>query len=492
MKAYLDIVQNVLDYGKEKQPVRVENGQTKKVTPTIGLPNVVFSHDMNDGFPLLTTKKMAFRTLCVELEGFIKGVTDKRWYQERGCKIWNEWANPTIITQRVKDYTYHAEPSQDLIHQWQKEEVDLGPLGYSHGWRNFGGDRQPIPHAKLADNHEPISVLGIASLGDKKYNKTVPHWQKLRKSWQQMLRRCYATNDKDYPNYGGRCVYVHNDWLIFSNYLRDIQNLDNWDRKLQNWNEYSLDKDIKGGKCYSKETCVWASNKEQVQNSIQIDQFRAWNDNEEHWFNSIQKAVDAGYTHSSIIKCCNGTQMTHKNLYWERLRNRKNDYRKGYDQLAEIAHKLRTNPYDRRMVCSAWNPNDLYQVALPSCHFAWNVCVYGDELNLFWAQRSCDLMLGVPFNVASYGLLLLLLAKHANLRPGNLTGMLVDCHIYTNQIEAAREQLIREPRGLPRLIIEDTTTEDLGYRFNIFDWTYENVQLEHYNPYPKLSFPLTV
>ena len=96
MKAYLDILRNILENGKPKQPVRFDsNGTPIPVSNgTIGTFAEIFRHDMSEGFPLLTTKKMAFKTIRVELEGFIQGITKKQWYKDRGCNIWNEWANP--------------------------------------------------------------------------------------------------------------------------------------------------------------------------------------------------------------------------------------------------------------------------------------------------------------------------------------------------------------------------------------------------------------
>jgi thymidylate synthase len=122
-------------------------------------------------------------------------------------------------------------------------------------------------------------------------------------------------------------------------------------------------------------------------------------------------------------------------------------------------------------------------MALPPCHYAWNVTVIGNKLHLFWAQRSCDLMLGVPFNIASYALLLCLLAEVGGFERGNLSGMLVDCHIYENHIPAAREQIKREPRQMPELQVVYNEN-----KFDIFQWTHENVLLKGYNPHPKLDF----
>lgn len=291
MKEYLDIVQKVLDKGKWK-------GNRTGVR-TLVVPNVHFSHDMANGFPLLTTKKIAVKSMAVELEGFIGGVTDKGWYQERGCRIWDEWSRPKSV--------------------WGNEYPnDLGPI-YGFQWRHFNG-----------------MYIG-------KKNKT-----------------------RDYTNMppGGYCFPGHND------------------------------------------------------------------------------------------------------------------------QLGAIVQKLHNNPDDRRMVCSAWNPLQISEMALPPCHLMFVVTHLDGVLNLHWTQRSCDLMLGVPFNIASYALLLELLCKEANMTPGNLSGMLCDCHIYENHIDGAKEQLTREPKPLP-------TLELLNWQ-NIWRWTHKDMKIHNYNPAPKISMEVAV
>jgi thymidylate synthase len=320
MKQYLNIVRRVIHRGIHKHPVRVD--EAGKAVPvendTIGLPNVVFSHDMAKGFPLLTTKKVAWKAIRVELEGFIKGITSKKWYQDRGCKIWNEWANPKVVDNKIGEWVENEGDAdlykdRELYKETQKFTDDLGPI-YGYQWRRFN--------------------------------------------------QCYDEND-------------------------------------DGWADDSL--------------------------SGPADQFKS------------------------------------------------------------IVDKLHDNPMDRRMVCSAWNPLQISRMALPPCHLIWGVVVYGDTLNLWWTQRSCDLMLGVPFNIASYGLLLCLLAKEAGLKVGNLTGTLCDCHIYGNQIEAAKEQITREPKKLP--IIQFTNNSgNLDKKFDIFDWTWEDVNLIDYNPHDKIDF----
>lgn len=324
MKAYLDILKYVLENGKEKKPVR-KNQQTGKWEPvdggvsTLACPNVVFSHDMSEGFPLLTTKKMAWKTLRVELEGFIRGITDKQWYKDRECNIWNLWSNPEKVQERMDDLILGSNVDEwETRKKLQEIENDLGPV-YGYQWRYF-------------DEHY----------------------------------------DTDHSN------------------------------------SYDTYKEDPNG--------VW----------------------------------------------------------------------KGTDQLQNIVDALLNNPMDRRMVCSAWNPNQMHMMALLPCHWGWNVTVIDNQLSLCWIQRSCDLLLGVAYNIASYALLLELLAYTADLQPGNLTGVLVDCHLYENQLDAAKKQLDREPRDLPNIKFTNNSG-NLQKKFSIFDWTYEDVELINYNPHSKLE-----
>lgn len=159
---------------------------------------------------------------------------------------------------------------------------------------------------------------------------------------------------------------------------------------------------------------------------------------------------------------------------------------KGYDQLKELVKTLKTNPYDRRMILSAWNPPFLDQMALPPCHYAFQLVVIDGALNLLWNQRSVDVMLGLPFNIASYALLLHLLAQESGLKEGKLIGFLADVHIYVNHIEGAHEQLSRNPNeyALPSVITEPFTS--------IFEWTAHSTQLLNYVSYPTIKFQIAV
>jgi thymidylate synthase len=156
----------------------------------------------------------------------------------------------------------------------------------------------------------------------------------------------------------------------------------------------------------------------------------------------------------------------------------------GRDQLRGLVETLKKDPGSRRMIVSAWNPSDLPRMALPPCHYSFQVTVIDGRVNLLWNQRSVDTALGLPFNIASYGTLLHLLAKEAGLKEGKLIGFLGDTHIYVNHIDGIKKQLEREPRPLPRIKTEPFTA--------VFDWKYTDSSIEGYDPHPALKFDIAV
>ena len=290
MRAYLDIVKKILEQGVNKGD--------RTGTGTLAIAGAIFEHDMSKGFPLITTKKMPYKVIASELEFFIKGITDKKWLQDRKNQIWDEWANP-----KKAPYGHDEEFKRRMA-----EERDLGPV-YGFQWRHFNA----------------------------------PY--------------------------------------------------------------YNYDTDYRG---------------------------------------------------------------------------------QGIDQLKKIVETLKNNPTDRRMIVSAWNPTMMDQMALPPCHYAFQVTVLDGKINLLWNQRSVDTMLGLPFNIASYATLLHLLAKETGLGEGKLVGFLADVHIYSNHIEGAKEQLTRDPDKypLPKLITENFT--------NIFDWKAEDTQIINYQSFDKIAFDIAV
>lgn len=261
-KKYIELAQNILKNGTRKE--------NRTGVDTISITGAMIRHDMSEGYPLLTTKKVFYKAMAVELEGFIKGITDKEWYKANKCNIWNEWCNPSKIPRNLTD---------EERKQWQLEEADLGPI-YGSQWRNFNGDN--------------------------------------------------------------------------------------------------------------------------------------------------------------------------------------------YDQLEHVLRSLETQPGDRRMLVSAWNPLQLHLQALPPCHVLWQVVVRGKYLDLIWYQRSVDVFLGLPFNIASYGLLLMLLAKQFGYKYGTLTGFLGDTHIYKNHIDQINEQSSRSPYELPVAVIDESFTDVRNFSYDMF------------------------
>ena len=274
---YSQLLRDILDNGKVKK--------NRTGVDTIGVFGRQVQFDLSHGFPLLTTRKLPFKSTKVELEGFLKGITDKQWYQDRGCRYWDEWCNPQKVP-----YGHDASTKQKM-----REERDLGKI-YGYQWRNFNSS--------------------------------------------------------------------------------------------------------------------------------------------------------------------------------------------GVDQLKRVVETLKSNPADRRMIVSAWNPCQLTEMALPPCHFWWMVGVEEDRLNLVRGQRSVDTYLGLPNNVVSYALLLHLLAKEAGLKEGILAGQLVDVHLYENHLPQVKELLTRPSYPLPTIQTDKFTS--------IFEWSHEDTRLLNYQSGPKLSAPIAV
>ena len=155
------------------------------------------------------------------------------------------------------------------------------------------------------------------------------------------------------------------------------------------------------------------------------------------------------------------------------------------DQIAQLVDGLRRNPDSRRHLVSAWNVGELERMALPPCHVLFQFWVGGGRLSCQLYQRSADVFLGVPFNIASYAFLLHMVAQVTGYAPGELVHTLGDAHLYRNHLEQARLQLAREPRPLPRLVLDPTRRE-------LAEFVFEDFALEGYEPHPHIAAPIAV
>ena len=162
------------------------------------------------------------------------------------------------------------------------------------------------------------------------------------------------------------------------------------------------------------------------------------------------------------------------------------DYRGGtIDQIAQVEEMIKRNPNSRRMLVTAWNPAEVEDMALPPCHCLFQFYVADGRLSLQLYQRSADTFLGVPFNIASYALLLQMMAQVTGLQPGEFVHTTGDTHLYLNHLEQARLQLSRTPRPLPTMRINPDVK-------SIFDFRYEDFELEHYDPWPHIAAEVSV
>ena len=367
MKAYLDICKDIIENGVRKK--------NRTGIDTIAIPGtIMFRHDMKEGFPLLTTKKTAYKNVRSEVEFFIKGITDKKWLQDRGNHIWDDWCNPSIVPQGKYD-----DRSKAIV-------------------KHILGDKYIGISKDIFDVTDMLTTT--PGLRDK-YNVSPEDFNRLKSLAENRLA---MSQERDLgPIYGFQ-------WRHF-------------DAKYGQFDDSFIKHLVKKGWDFVKT-------------------------------GSFKKSYEIDYSG------------------------------RGVDQLANLVDTLKTNPIDRRMIVSAWNPKALSEQALPPCHYGFQVTVIGDRLNLAWNQRSIDVPLGLPFNIASYATILHLLAKESGFEEGVLTGFLMDTHIYENQVDGIEEQLSREPLALPKIETENFTS--------IFDWNFMDTERIGYKSHPEIKFPIAV
>lgn len=173
------------------------------------------------------------------------------------------------------------------------------------------------------------------------------------------------------------------------------------------------------------------------------------------------------------------------NVYGSQWRNWKTSQGETIDQLKDVIEMIKTNPDSRRLIVTAWNPEDVPTVALPPCHTLFQFYVADGKLSCQLYQRSADIFLGVPFNIASYALLTHLIAHETGLEVGEFVHTLGDAHLYSNHLDQMAEQLTREPKPFPNVVLNTKKT-------SIFDFEMDDIQIENYNPHPSIKAPIAV
>lgn len=172
-------------------------------------------------------------------------------------------------------------------------------------------------------------------------------------------------------------------------------------------------------------------------------------------------------------------------VYGSQWRSWKTTDGRSIDQIKNLLEGLKKNPDSRRHIVSAWNPGEIDKMALPPCHALFQFYVAEGKLSCQLYQRSADVFLGVPFNIASYALLTLMIAQVLDLKPGDFVHTLGDAHLYLNHIDQARLQLTREPRALPKMKLNPAVRDLFAFKF-------EDITLEGYDPHPAIKAPIAV
>lgn len=296
-KIYLDLAKDVLENGKRRS--------NRTGIDTIGVFGRQVRYDLKEGFPLLTTKKIFFKGVLVELLWFLRGDTNIKYLQDNGVKIWNDWVTP------------------EFIKKFGRKEGDLGPV-YGHQWRNFGGTEVMV-------------------------EELIPNQNRLL-----------------------------NRWLPTGEWQKD-----------------------------------------------------------------------------------------------------------GIDQINRLVNLIKTDPNSRRLIVTGWNPKECDAVALPPCHTLFQFFVENGELSCQLYQRSADLFLGVPFNIASYALLTHMIAHVTGLKVGEFIHSFGDVHIYTNHIDQFKLQMSREPYPMPTLLLSKEVD-------NIDKFEQHHVELVDYKSHPIIKAEVAV
>jgi thymidylate synthase len=529
MKQYLDLMAHVLESGVRKED--------RTGVGTLSVFGYQMRFDLRQGFPAVTTKKLHLRSIIHELLWFLRGDTNIRYLNDNRVTIWDEWADeygnlgpvygyqwrnwhsiqnvePRILTQTVPeidspfDKEIHCDYSTNtsglvgksfqaatghyiVIREYRvprKDSDGLGQLRFDiqfieTGFVQTNCIKDAVINGKVKDPYYP-SVLGVACFGARvsKEDKEL-----LYQTWWGMLKRCYDKNHIGYDNYGGKGIFVCNRWLIFSNFVQDVKKLPNWLLKREYPDEYSLDKDYYSSNCYSPDTCVWLSKREQNLNQLNFKPIRATSPDGKELVRMGLKPLcrEMGFKSISVLNCLKGKQKKHHDWQFEYIEGLDYPRVRIFDQIKTIVAQLKHTPDSRRIVLNSWNVAELESMALNPCHVLAQFYVVDNRLSCQLYQRSADIFLGVPFNIASYALLTMMLAQVTGYRPGEFVHTLGDAHLYLNHLEQAKLQLTREPYPLPQMVLNKDVT-------SIFDFRYEDFELQNYQSHPHIAAPIAI
>ena len=329
------------------------------------------------------------------------------------------------------------------------------------------------------DGFEP-SVYGVGCLGYYTKKKESQINKKLKVTWEMMISRCYNPKDSCYERNLKNGVVVCERWKVLSNFIDDARNIPGW-AMYKTEHDMVLDKDYYGqSNPYNPQTTVFVPfywNRQQrddaksmVYNCPSGPIYFCTENDARHFFNKRSL--------SALLKVQNLSYFNNSDFV---IRHKLPE-----DQIQNLINGLKNDPFGRRHIVTGWNPTTLDHVALPSCHCFAQFYVNADmELSCQLYQRSCDVFLGLPFNIASYALLTHMIAQVSGLKVGEFVWSGGDVHIYKNHMEQVQEQILREPKELPQLWI-DTSIQDID------SFTMDSFRLENYDPMDSIKAPMAV
>lgn len=495
--------------------------------------------------PLLTSKHVAVKTAIKEMMLFwVKQTVKEKDFKDSNVKVWDEWFEKDGTLGRSYAYQFeshrHHERSivkvkpirkkkhgslEDVV-VGEKVEVNkecndpiVGQEYTNSQGRKFTvidvykGDKSKhnllmakvqfhstnniveaykshVIKGKVMDNFAR-TYCGVGYMGNytsvKNYSKDEIVY--LKKLWRGIITRCYYPKQGSYVNYGNKGVFVDERWHSFENFLRDVRYLPNFFiARDKGFKGFELDKDYYSSNCYSKDTCVWLTKKEN-QEYKNCKPFKLYKDGEYvgTYLSVKQVGEQFGFHSSNLTRVLNGEKKDVKGFTAEYIVD--DDYVYRYElsrnQVVELLNNIKNNPSSRRLMTSFWNYADVDKKALQECAWSTQWNVRGDKLDLILIQRSGDIGLGVPFNWFQYWVLQKMVAHVTGLKQGRFIHQLGNVHYYDRHEQTLLNQINLPSFSPPEITINEKVKD-------FFDFTPEDITIEGYKHGPTLNMEVAI
>lgn len=456
MKNYADLCQKILDKG-------YTHGNRTGVDAT-RLFGEQLRFDMAEGFPLMTTKKVPLRWVFEELMWFLRGETNERTLSEKGVDIWKEWAG---------------------------EDGHLGPI-YGKQMRLLETTKfmPPILISEPAWYCQAISNLEMTDFSEFRGEEKA-----IYDAWSGMLRRCLGDTEvppDEISEAATKHDWVCERWLTYENFRKDFKKIPGWEGYLA-YTYLAEDKRSRMVTCERILSPTQAATNYYHPDTVQFESARVYSFNKTNLgiFLSKTESWTMFYEEEHALQILDRRERQALKSAFCSSPGDQVAVMTDVDPLADVLAQLQHNPQSRRLVVDMWNPLEGPEMALEPCHmmFQFDACEPG-KLSLSMYQRSADVFLGVPFNIASYAMLLQLVAHYTGRQADQLVITFGNVHVYGNHVEQVNKQLSREPRALPKVKINRKPTGRLLE--DILETKWEDLELIGYDPHPKIAAPVAV